>query len=173
MANFLNWYAGQALYAATLNAQQDFFIYKSADQSVNNSTVLVNDNTLVIATVALNATYVLNAFLVGNSSATANPDIKYGWTIGTGNTLQWMSDGQSITMTNLSDGGNRRAVTTAAATLSAGITNSVQTVTTPLGVLITGGTSTGPIQLQFAQSTAVAENSTVKSGSWLSLTRVA
>lgn len=135
---------------------------KTADQSVNNTTVLVNDAELFIPLTAINTRYLFHAAVRYSTNTTA--DIKFTFTVPAGAGLVF---------------GGIGADTAAAGTTNAGVnfTSSIGPATQPYnggteawlvlhGSLLTAAT-TGNLQLQFAQAVANVSNTTVLNASWL------
>lgn len=169
MSNYLVPVAGTILTAQFFMAQQDLFVRKTADQSVNNSVALINDTELAFATVAASATYEVTALLIGTSATSGTPNIKLGWA-SSGSTFTWSPNAQSTLMTTDSDGGTRSIFSNIGTTRSWGVTNGLTTGARPFGILTTNAATT--FTLQWAQNTATAENTTIKAGSWVLLRRI-
>ncbi|MDB4872541.1 MAG: hypothetical protein JWL97_3545 [Gemmatimonadales bacterium] len=147
------------------------FKRKTANKSILNNT-LANDTDFAY-TVAANATYVLNGFLIC-SNAAATADFQCQWTAPASATLSWAVEGQPTT----------------ASAISGTITTNVKSLTDPCqlgtwgtgtnamtgivnGVLVISATA-GTFQFQWAQVTTDGTNATVlQSGTWMTLTRVA
>lgn len=134
---------------------------KVADQTVNNSTTLVNDSDLAIAVLS-GAVYQVQGVLVYNSNATA--DIKVGWTFPGGtNGILAMHGYDSGGTVFMADG---RSLSTV---VSFGGFGSDYTIVVN-GVITVG--ANGSFQLQFAQNALNVSNTIMRAGSFLSLTRV-
>lgn len=170
MSNYRVPVAGTILTAQFLMSQQDLFVYKPSDQSVNNTVALVNDTALTFASLPAGATYELTSLLIGTSATSGTPNIKLGWS-SSGSTLAWSPNAQSTLMTTDSDGGTRSIFSNIGTTRSWGVLNGLTTGARPFGVLVT--TTATSLTLQWAQNTATAENTTIKTGSWLLLRRIA
>lgn len=136
---------------------------KTADEVVNNSSTLQNDNHLSWP-VAANAVYEMRLELVYVTGTT--PDIKFGWTYPSGLTMVWQHRGTDLSG-NVAFRGNYNAATV----LGIGGTTFEEYVT--LTGLITVSSTAGTLQLQWAQSTANASDTTLRSGSYGILTRIA
>lgn len=145
--------------------------YKTGDESVTSSTTLQNDDLLVLP-VASNARYIMEAvlFYVGAADG-ATGGLKLGWTGPSGATMKWANRGTtqnvSPTLVNYNVvveaiGGGRGVGTNSGTEMSC----------FPYGVLNTSSTS-GNLQLQWAQGGSNATATTVKAGSLLHLRRVA
>jgi hypothetical protein len=136
-------------------------VTKTADEIVNNSSVLQNDDHLVLA-VEANQSYIMLLFTRG-TSVTATPDLKIGWSVPAGTSMSWNS------INNL--GTAATAEETEASALTQNIGAGQQKGMVSAGVVIVGGTA-GNIQLQWAQATATAENTTMRQGSWMALIKL-
>lgn len=158
--------AGQTPTAAQLNVIQT--VVKAASQTVNNSATLVNDGELTLP-VDANTTYVINAAFLHSSNSTA--DIKIGLTYPTGSTCSWGAVRQDVTVstpTGAVDLGSGSGVASGNTYTGAG-TGATQ-INLLMGSIIVGSTS-GAIQIQFAQNTANASNTIMLAGSYLMLIR--
>ena len=133
-------------------------VRKTANQTVNNSTTLVNDDHLLLA-LAANEVWYVKLILLQTSSATA--DIKYQFTVPTDGALYGMT-----TYCNASDTWTS-GYTVAASILSisggmAAIPNRLVTE-----FIVKNGANAGNLQLQWAQNTADASDTIVKANSSL------
>lgn len=157
--------AGSKLRGGTLNSLitevRGVYARKTADETVNNSTTLQNDDHLLVS-VAANAVYDFKLILHYNSGTT--PDLKVGWSVPSGTTMVW---------------GGYIADTTGAVTSVAALTQtSVQAIGGSgsniyqffSGVVVTS-TTAGTLQLQWAQNTLTASDSKILAGSELTLIR--
>ncbi len=151
-------------YAQELTPMQ---IAKVADETVNNSATLQNDNEFSW-TLAASTTYRLTGQLLVSSNATA--DFKMGWTYPTSTTISY-----SVLGYNTSDSFQNTHVdqTTVPGFNGGGhgAINSLDTIGFD-GLIVTSTTS-GTLQLQWAQNTANASNTIVKANSFISLLKVA
>lgn len=129
---------------------------KSADESVNNSDVLQNDDDLLVP-VAANTDYVFILDILA-VSVTATPDLKVGWSVPAGATMTWAMVGDIEQNYNSENEGGTDIQT---------LTSSLK-YTRWVGTVQVAGTS-GNLQLQWAQTAATAEDTTVKAGSMLRL----
>lgn len=162
--------AGEIAQIITAINDGSVYVAKAADETINNSATLQNDDELFV-TVAANATYEINTYVGYRSNTTA--DFKVGFTFPTGATLyfttwnaQLNSSGTLVTSTQLE----------AAASGSAFGVGGIAVGTTATfagGGLLTTGANAGTFQVQWAQLTADASNTVVRAGSYLSLRRVA
>ncbi len=130
------------------------FVYKSANETVNNSDTLQDDDELKFA-VGANELWLFQAWI--HSTDTTTADLHYLFTGPAGSTVRWSpipqfgvtgsfhnTDVKFGTAQNTEGNGGHFAV----------------------GRIDTAGTS-GDLQLQWAQSTATANNTIVLIGSWL------
>lgn len=127
--------------------------YKAADETVNNSTTLQNDDDLVVALDA-NSYYAVSAFLRHNTSATA--DYWYSFTVPSGatgwrffcenNDTVCRSEDMTVTLNGVGASADEAGMMT--------------------GTIFTGG-SAGNLQLQWAQKTAEVSDTKILQGSWL------
>uniref|UniRef100_A0A6M3IYH6 Uncharacterized protein n=1 Tax=viral metagenome TaxID=1070528 RepID=A0A6M3IYH6_9ZZZZ len=127
-------------------------VRKTADETVNNSDVLQNDNHLLFA-VAANEVWELTINILA-LSATATPDLKANITVPAGATgaLQWIGS------TNYTE------------TYAIGGLNPVFPLVATLGLfqlkaIVVNGANAGNVQFQWAQQTATVQNTTVKANS--------
>lgn len=147
------------------------FAVKTADEGVTSSTTLQNDDELVIA-VSASAKYIMDGYLLYTGAADPAGGLKMGWTGPSGAAMSWTNFGVnqngSPSLVNYNvvaeslAGGRGVATNTTSTTMSC----------RPTGILTVGVTA-GNLQLQWAQGTSNATATTVKTGSWLRLVRVA
>ena len=146
-------------------------VSKTADEIVNNSTTLQNDDHLLLA-IGANEVWLIDFYLLCNATSSATPDIKFGWAYPTGCSIRWGPAGA----------GNNTLTTTWGFTNTAGYSNSFsetgvsyQGLAYPpndqgaihlIALVINGGTA-GNVNLQWAQSTATVEDIKVQTNSCL------
>jgi len=128
-------------------------VVKKVDQTVNNSTVLVNDNELFVA-LSVNKTY---GFLLGlrHNSGTV-PDLKYTFTVPAA------ASGALCPAWSGSTGANELVFSGVQVVQTSGNDGWIQT----LGHVIMAGTA-GNLQLQWAQNAANASDTDVLQGAYL------
>lgn len=151
-------------------------VAKTADQSVNNSTTLVDDNHLKITLLGDSTSkYLLECFLLIDA-VDASCDIKLGFTTAVA-TVRWAGlDGNTVTP---SWGGLAVASTgvlsnTAATTISYGTVTAGSTeMPLSLAAYVADGGTSGDVKLRWAQNTAVSGNLTLKTGSFMRITKIA
>jgi hypothetical protein len=138
------------------------WITKSADETVNNSSTLQNDDSFTFTTTASTDYYVeLDLYL---TSATATPDLKFAWTM-TGMTWDgWYANSPGATATYSFAAASAQTSGTAISITSGNIPTS-----SPLHMsfMIHSGSTGGTLNFQWAQNTATVENTTVKKNSLL------
>ncbi|MGW5259700.1 hypothetical protein ACWEQG_01915 [Microbispora sp. NPDC004025] len=145
------------------------FVRKTADESVANSTAVQADDHLFVS-VAANAVYAVEAFIICSSPTTA--DMKLNWAAPAGSTMDWSSlsphtaqtnrDQSTISVAQLGAGGQADA---------AGYGDNIDVIFMPRGRLTT--VSSGTLQFRWAQSTANATAAKVKTNSYLYAKRIA
>jgi len=160
--------AGAKLRATVLEALitevRPLYARKTADETVNGSASLQNDDHLAIV-LAASATYEIDVQLFYSSAST--PDIKFALTFPTGATCSWAPIGYK------SDGTNFEAeFRTSTWQAASGTSNAVAgTAATYDAALIKGiirvGSTAGTLQVQWAQNTSNGSNTTVKADSSL------
>lgn len=133
---------------------------KTADETVNNSTTLQDDDHLAVSLEA-SSTYAVDAFLDIDASATAvGVTFKAGLSVPSGATVSWgilansNSAGNGESLDEVGGAGGQRS--------HGGLR----------GYVITSDTA-GDLQLQWAQEVAEASDLTLKSGSWLRVEKIA
>jgi hypothetical protein len=138
---------------------------KTSDESVssaNTGTTLQNDDALAWA-VAASGVYALDLFLIYNANSTGN--LKLGWTFPTSLTMVYA--GMHATLAGaLTVASFTQASTPAIGGLGADAPQHFHG-------MVTNSTNAGTLQLQFAQNTSNAGNTTLKAGSYGVLTRLA
>lgn len=141
-------------------------VRKTADEIVNNSTTLQNDDTL-FAALAANEVVVFDCYLFSNQNGTS--DIKFAFTVPTGATLIWNWGTGRFNTADTFGGIDTTETSGTAAAMSAGIGGKFQCHIH--GVVVNGATS-GNLQLQWAQNTATAVDTTIYANSVLIVYRV-
>lgn len=138
-------------------------ILKTADQTVNNSTTLVNDN-LLLTPVGINEVWSVYFYLI-MSAANATPNIKFAFTTPVAGVFSWIPSG------DIGASGSGVLLTP--------YTTGPQAFTLPLatrhlliwGVYV-GGANAGNLQLQWAQNVANASDTKVLTNSHIIPIRV-
>jgi hypothetical protein len=129
-------------------------VRKAASESVSSSTVLQNDDSLKLS-LAANTTYIIDGVLFA-SSTSATPDVVIAFYGQTGSTISigYTNDVNEMVLSS--------AATSSRITLPANTPTSVHLH----GTIVTGSTS-GDLQLKWAQATANANPTTIMAGSYL------
>ncbi len=143
-----------------------FKAYKSANEIVNNSAVLQDDNHLIMA-VAANEVWEFAINLWYDSGTT--PDLKVGFTIPSGATLRWTSMGDNASAGAIT-GGDAIDGSATQAFFGAGLADFRHGLI--VGVILNGATP-GNLTMQWAQNTQNASDTTIYSGSSLVAHRLA
>lgn len=173
------WTAAETVTAAIMNgAVRDNllalngYVHKSADESLNTSTTLQNDNHLLYA-IDDTGTFEIDAWIYAASAADAAGDIKFGWSFPTG-TLHFSGFGLDSTLASGQSGtfAAAAALSATSGTTALGFGLSTQNNTIHLHGHL-AATATGTLQLMWAQVASNANNSTVKAGSHLRVRQVA
>ena len=129
-------------------------VRKTADETVNNSATLQNDDHLFFAVAAneIWAIQLIFAYYISESGS----GIKFGWAVPTGATMMWAS--QII--------GETTTLNTEANTTGLSPSSSITCLVRVFGVVVAAATA-GNVNLQWAQSTAGVRDTTVKANSYL------
>ena len=142
---------------------QTLIARKTANETVNNSSVLQNDDDIVLTLVA-NGVYLFEMRLHYNSGLT--PDFKFGWAFPTGLTMIFAGVAADTAGGMIIPGGQIQttvpAICGAAADFTAFYT----------GIIVVGSTA-GQLQLTWAQSTANGSNTSLNAGTYLKSLRIA
>ena len=166
--------AGQRILAASLNSivagvnsleASHRIITKEADETVHNNNTLQDDNEL-LASIEASSKYKFEFCLFTSTDATA--DIKVAVTFPTGAWVAWGPVGYEVTGTNYQAMLTSCTYRTASGTpRSHGGGGDYPFIR--MAGLLRVGTTPGNLQLQWAQNTATAVNTTVKADSWLEI----
>lgn len=144
------------------------FVKKTSNESVTGSTVLQNDDQLLLG-VDANTTYELSGLILYDGDAAG--DLQIGWSAPASASLDYAAVGLGVTAALFTDDQtayfNLSTAAPSVGAVGAG-------TTCPLllaGLLVTSGTS-GNLQFRWAQRTASATATRVLSGSYISLRRL-
>jgi hypothetical protein len=138
---------------------------KTADQTVTNSTTLVNDTHLVLP-VAANRTYEIRATMIFDDGAGVGR-FKAGWSGPAGATLDWVPDGTIETNTgNPADVIYRIYKQIGDTQGIGGVGGTPYSILLISGLLITSATA-GNLQFRWAQFQADGTGTILRAGSWL------
>jgi hypothetical protein len=147
-------------------------VTKTADETVNNSATLQNDDHLFWP-VEPNEQWFFKFWLFLNA-ASATSDFQFDISLPASATAMWNPLGTpNIGQSGWSNGG---IASTAAAVVTTGVGqvgSRVGTSSQLLAGLVTIGATAGTARLRWAQNTAAVEDNKVLAGSWLELTRLA
>lgn len=159
--------SGSKLRAATLAAfnaeRMPITARKATNETIISNATLQNDDELFVA-VEASCTYHMELRLSYTSGAT--PDLKIGFTYPTSTTIRW-SGVDSDAAGSVRITGN---LTETSVPVICGSGGDLQASYTGMVVV---GANAGTLQLQWAQNTLTASNSTVYAGSFLTIKRVA
>jgi len=143
--------------------------YKTADETVTSSTTVQNDDQLFLP-LSTNARYLFDSIIFYSGAATPAGDLKLKWTGPTGATMQWANFGvntSGLTQYNAVVETLAAASPRAVGTNGAGFWMSCA----PKGIVTTSSTS-GNLQLQWAQNSSSATGTIVYAGSYIRLVRI-
>lgn len=151
------------------------YIAKSADETVTSNTTLQNDDHLVLPAVA-NAVYTFEVDLYMTDTADFVGDFKMSFTCPTGATFDMHGAGAHTTDLASGTSANgewigKLATASAGANLTFGVGFPAVTGVRVYGRLVMSSTA-GNFQLQWAQNAADASGTTLKAGSYMTMTRV-
>jgi len=141
-------------------------VLKTADETVNNSSTLQNDDHLILP-LGANEVWIFQFFLFSNSSTTA--DIKIAFTAPTGAVFQYLISSADI-------GVDSSTTTATFARMSTGAINIYGESLDKLDILrglVINGANAGNLQLQWAQSLAEVSDTIVRANSCLIATKIA
>lgn len=149
-----------------LNRADIIPIIKPSDQTVNNSITRINDTALVKAVVA-NGVYLLEGFLLYQSSTVADMSIEFA--LPSGASMNWIADGPASTSTTGVVSVTRDALLGISNKILGGI--GANAVALPQGI-VTVGANAGNVQLKWAQNALEVSNTIMRAGSWLRLIKI-
>lgn len=161
------WAVGQDLLAADVNS---WFVplaaVKSANESVTSSTLLQNDNELLLP-VAASATYEWELFADYDGGTQGAADLQWGWAVPAGASMDYTAAYLGTAGTAQVGQQFTAASTPAAGTNGAGSHRAVR-----LSGIIAVSTTAGNMQWKWAQNTSNATATTVYPNSYLTAVRV-
>lgn len=143
------------------------FAIKTGDESVTSSTTLQNDDQLVLP-VAANARYIMDGWFRYTGAASPAGDLKMGWTLPSGASMSWTNFGvntSALTAYNV-------VVELTAGGRAVGTNGATEMSCAPKGYIATSSTS-GSLQLQWAQNSSSGTATVLKVGSYVRIVRVA
>jgi hypothetical protein len=147
---------------------QTITVIKSADESVTSSTTLQNDDHLV-ASLAANATYIVDGFLMIFGSSASAGDLKLDFTIPSGATMKYTSFGVVASSPAVQYEATVNANTTARVVG----TNGSADMGCNIRAYITVSSTSGNVQLRWAQNSSNGTATGLRAGSHLRFTRIA
>ena len=145
----------------------NLFKYKTANETVNNTTTLQNDDDLFAAVLA-NSVYLVTGNL--RVASQTNADFIINWTAPSGYAFDWSLHTLAASAASITDdylGGYAAGSQPPLAGLGG------STVIAKVEGLLTIAGTAGTFRLQWAQNTAQASGTSLLSGSWLNLSLVA
>jgi len=154
--------AGEAPSATKFEALVPKIVAKVADETVNNSSAMQNDNELFIA-VAASKKYRLLSRIIYNSNSTADMKFQFTYPVGLTATYSLLCVGSGLATWAVYE----QYETGVGIVEGAGADRSIIIN----GTVAVGGTA-GTLQLQWAQNTANLSNTVVKAGSYLELVEI-
>lgn len=160
--------AGQRITASLLTSMLPITVSKPIDESVTSSTVLQNDDDLVLA-VSANATYVMDGYIMASGAGVGTGDLKIDFTIPSGATMKYTSFG----VTTASPAVQYEATVNANSTARAIGTNGSTDMGSAIQAVITVGSTAGSVQLRWAQNTSSGTATILRATSYLRFTRIA
>lgn len=165
--------AGAKLRASDVNAALPIYMRASADTTKTSSTTL-GDVTGMSLALEASSTYVLDGYIAYTAGATG--DLKVAWTVPTGTTGHWCLFGISSASTGgVGDLDARRIDAYGDAnpqTIGGSDAGSSLVACQPRLYVLTSTTS-GTMQMRFAQGTSSGTSTIVRIGSWIRAVKVA
>lgn len=151
-----NWNAAHSLGAGDVLPIK---VRKTADETVNNSSTLQNDDHLLLA---VGANEVWHIFMLLIVTTEATPDFQYAFTVPSGGSIKGFNAGHigalASALVALADND---------LTVAQQINGAITTDFVAVWGLYVGGANAGNLQLQWAQATANASNTTVFTNSFI------
>lgn len=142
---------------------------KTADETVNTSAVLQEDDALTVR-VEAGAVYQLDLFLAYESSTSA--DLRLGWVYPSGTTIGWCPTGPSPSTTSTGNAGTVVQYRAAGDITTLGGYGAGTPVVARAAGLVTVGATAGSVTVQWAQQTSEGSDTIVKAGSYLTLRKL-
>lgn len=160
--------AGDVATKALLDDRELLSVVKTANQTVNNSTVFVTDNHLTLP-VAASAIYHVSAVVI--VSGPTGADYKQLWTFPTGTTGTQFAHGPELPVTTVRSTNIQARSASLSTTLNYG-TDGSENSAIRADLWVTTSTTAGSLTLTWAQNAPVVGSTTVRTGSWMSAHRV-
>jgi len=148
-------------------------IVKAADETVNNSTALQDDDHLVFA-VAANTSYLVEMMLLLNATGQA-ADWKFGWTLPVGGTMFWGSVGAATLTTGnwfVQEAAGVAVIILANETQTVLINSQSGTHGARITAIVRVAGTAGNLQFQWAQNTATVADSKILKDSTMRVTKI-
>lgn len=145
-------------------------VRKTADETVNNSAVMQNDDHLLFSAEA-SSTYLVECWLMFDGSTAA--DLKVGWSLPTGAEI-YFGTPQTGTVRYWDSVGTAtspQALHVSAGTLAMGTVSGTRAGASLAGILVMAGTA-GTVNFQWAQNSATAADTTIFANSLLRYQKV-
>lgn len=166
---FPAWAAGQKITAALLLQMLPYYAFKPGATNVTSSTAVADDPDLQIPLTAT-GTFLLDGLILYSGAATGTGDLKMQMAYtGTLSSSNWTPMGVGITSATASVNFFGPAF---GSPQSVGSDGTSITMAARLGGYMVSST-TGTAKLQWAQNTSSGTATTVRAGSWMTLTQVA
>jgi hypothetical protein len=151
-------------------------VLKTADETVNNSNVLQNDDHLFFSAAA-SSVYFVELYLLVDSSVSAVAGWKFHFTGPAGFTAAWGFSGADNNAaqgvwTSLAIGSGASLLKSESGNLTAASISSAGTTGLIIYAMITTSGTSGTVNFQWSQNTANASNSIVKKNSFMKLTKL-
>lgn len=141
-------------------------VRKTADETVNNSTTLQNDDELLYAMAANAIVYFRANLIVSSSSSGANTDFKLAFTVPAAATLAWSFTGGINFESSAATASAPAPRTTSGDPLNTFTDDNSTRLVTVEGIVVNGANA-GNLQLQWAQVTAAVSDTKVLTNSYL------
>lgn len=147
--------------------------YKTADETVNNSSTLQNDDHLLFIA-APNKSYKVDIYVIVQTvTGSGNDDIKFGWSVPAGCTGYWGTADTNASVEGITPITGLTGTPLANQTLSASAnysTGAAMNVLMKFEAIILNGATQGTVNLQWAQNVAGARDLKILRGSTLIIT---
>jgi hypothetical protein len=160
--------AGDVATKALLDDRELLSVSKTGNQTVNNSTTFVNDTHLTLA-LAASATYHVSAMVI--VSGPTGADYKQLWSFPTGATGLQFIHGPELPVTSVRSTAIQARSASLGTTMTYG-TDGTENSAIRQELFLSTSTTAGNLRLTWAQNAAVASNTTVYLGSYMTAYRV-
>ncbi len=160
-----------ATIASNASAYIPVFAKITSTSTAKNANTTVSDVTGLVVALTAASTYIVDAYIIYQSSTTA--DIKIGWTTPTSVTGTWGLFGPSLTATTQDSTIQFGTPGSWASASTAGGVGATSLIARASGVIVTSGGNAGNLQLQMAQATSDATDTTLRANSYVTARKVA